>query len=673
MNYIKILIILAFFTFNFENTAYSQSLTEHNLRKPLDCYSEYGRESSAIRYFNSADIPDVIFDVLKDSNVKEAIAYALASGYKCESSFIIEVFDLIQADPDSVQTIRAIRDKLFNYNNRSIKQRYDRYCATNKARIVVDLIKEDIKAGVIVDVGCGDLRLAHEIAGSMPDATNIIGTDVINYTEKTNGDPRVEFRLQRPEDGYQIPVETGSVDIVLLNWVLHHVSPENITGLLSEIKRILKKDGKVIILEDSYSERQAPFYESGRLFRKFHSLSAAGKRNYMTFIDWWATRVMRDLPEMNRPFNFHSGEEWVSIFEETGFRNTRLSYLGYPPDKIHKNPQCFLVFENRQKSVDLPIKTGPLSQVSDGAYKRDVVFEGIDRFAKGRAIFLKPDMMRVEQTFIPEAVAYDFSKFNTASQSPEVKTGKRTFKRFPGKTLKEALQGYGFKDRVIFASNSLQTNFWGANGFLIVEGKLIVKPKGSLGLFQEEGMSLNGKFWVFSFDEKNNGVKEINIENGTPDYIERRINNGISGLPLVSGGKNISYLIEKGKPSLTGAQSDWDDPQNQKAAMSAVGKDSNGDIVFIHMAGDPDKQEEITFYELAEMMIHLGVVEAIALGTSADVNQYVKNDKEPYLNGNPRRGSMSAIDYPNGRPLGAFIFIRPDNDKISLRDAEVSL
>ncbi|PIQ89322.1 MAG: hypothetical protein COV72_03790, partial [Candidatus Omnitrophica bacterium CG11_big_fil_rev_8_21_14_0_20_42_13] len=89
-----------------------------------------------------------------------------------------------------------------------------------------------------------------------------------------------------------------------------------------------------------------PVYKSEELFDKFNILNASQKEKYLSFVDYWATRVMRNKAEMGRPFNFKSGEEWIELLGAYGLRDIELNFLGFPNDKIHKNPQCLLVLEN---------------------------------------------------------------------------------------------------------------------------------------------------------------------------------------------------------------------------------------------------------------------------------------------------------------------------------------
>lgn len=50
-------------------------------------------------------------------------------------------------------------------------------------------------------------------------------------------------------DTKKIPVESKSIDYIAIIAVLHHIDTEQIKAYLDEFKRILKKDGKLMIME----------------------------------------------------------------------------------------------------------------------------------------------------------------------------------------------------------------------------------------------------------------------------------------------------------------------------------------------------------------------------------------------------------------------------------------
>ncbi len=304
-------------------------------------------------------------------------------------------------------------------------------------------------------------------------------------------------------------------------------------------------------------------------------------------------------------------------------------------------------------------KIGPRVAVGDGIGKVEMEFDSGDRAAKGRAVILDPDKVEIRQEVVPEAVEYDFGRYRVASKDKQVLEGKKEFKKFPGRTLERFVQGLDPGDNVLAVSNSLHTNFWARNAFLIIDGVVIRKPDNVVSLFEEHPTALNGKFWIFGLDKGNVGVKEVNIADGNLGPAVHAVRNGIAGLPLVMKGANISDCIEKGRPPVSGNQQSFDDPKKEAAAMSAIGKDRDGNIIILNMAGDPNVKKEMTFHELAQAMINLSAVEAVGLGVSADVNQYLRGEKNPFLSAKPRIGSLTSLDYPEGRPLGAFVMVCP--------------
>lgn len=55
-------------------------------------------------------------------------------------------------------------------------------------------------------------------------------------------------------NGYEIPVSHGIIDYILISSVLHHIPCQEIPKYIKEFKRILKPDGKVILMEPCVSD-----------------------------------------------------------------------------------------------------------------------------------------------------------------------------------------------------------------------------------------------------------------------------------------------------------------------------------------------------------------------------------------------------------------------------------
>lgn len=103
----------------------------------------------------------------------------------------------------------------------------------NHIKKIVDNFSSDTK--LIVDVGAGGGELIKRLQNTYPEI-KLLGIDPV-YTSDTilNG------------DFYNIPLDSNSVDVIICKEVLQHSG--NILTALNEIKRVLKKNGILIIIE----------------------------------------------------------------------------------------------------------------------------------------------------------------------------------------------------------------------------------------------------------------------------------------------------------------------------------------------------------------------------------------------------------------------------------------
>jgi len=121
--------------------------------------------------------------------------------------------------------------------------------------------------GSLLDFGCGQKPYEK----LFPNVTSYIGVDI-----EVSGHNHQNSNIDVYYDGKKLPFEDNTFDIVLASEVLEHVP--NIIEILSEISRVLKPDGKLIItLPFFWGEHEEPF--DFIRFTKFgitNSLSRAG-------------------------------------------------------------------------------------------------------------------------------------------------------------------------------------------------------------------------------------------------------------------------------------------------------------------------------------------------------------------------------------------------------------
>lgn len=95
-----------------------------------------------------------------------------------------------------------------------------------------------------LDVGCGDMRLAEQVAALAP-GTDWTCIDIHPLPAELGNDAR--WRKYRTFDGINIPFPDGHFDIILFADVLHHVQT-NAPALLADAGRA----GKAVVVKDHF-------------------------------------------------------------------------------------------------------------------------------------------------------------------------------------------------------------------------------------------------------------------------------------------------------------------------------------------------------------------------------------------------------------------------------------
>lgn len=133
----------------------------------------------------------------------------------------------------------------------------------------------------VLDVGCGSGFIAHHLSAMLEQS--VIGIDLEAHTEAG-----IDYRQF---DGKHLPLEDGSVDAVLLCYVLHHA--QDVDKVMSELRRVLGARGHAVIYED------IPSVWWDRLVCWTHNLK-------------WQKRTGR--------CTFRRESEWHALFTAAGFQ-----------------------------------------------------------------------------------------------------------------------------------------------------------------------------------------------------------------------------------------------------------------------------------------------------------------------------------------------------------------
>lgn len=117
-----------------------------------------------------------------------------------------------------------------------------------KAKFLKDIVKiyfPGVEQLHLLDIGCGHGLIHKHLENSN---LNIVGVEVADEVLQLARQSNPNVRYIR-HDGKKLPFESPQFDIAMAMCVMHHVPPSDWPKFLSEIKRVLKPTGIVIIFE----------------------------------------------------------------------------------------------------------------------------------------------------------------------------------------------------------------------------------------------------------------------------------------------------------------------------------------------------------------------------------------------------------------------------------------
>jgi SAM-dependent methyltransferase len=142
----------------------------------------------------------------------------------------------------------------------------------------------------VLDFGCGNMYTSLELLQLNP-SLNITGIDVIrdqNLTDEALANPKISFKTT-DEAGINFPDNTFDVAIALAT--MHHTP--NPPFFLSELKRVVRPGGHIILIEEMYLNFLDKIYISGQ--------------------DWLLNKLKEGVPV---PLNFKSKTFYLKEFKE---------------------------------------------------------------------------------------------------------------------------------------------------------------------------------------------------------------------------------------------------------------------------------------------------------------------------------------------------------------------
>ncbi|MDX6383541.1 MAG: hypothetical protein QOK48_1114 [Blastocatellia bacterium] len=160
----------------------------------------------------------------------------------------------------------------------------------------------------VLDVGCGNGFIAHHLSALL--GMTATGIDLGNRAQAP-----IDYRQY---DGTEFPLPANSFDAVLLCYVLHHA--QDVTVVLTEVRRVLRAGGRVIIYEDI----PLTFWDQG--------------------VCWIHNQQWR---KRTGPCTFRHEAEWRALFNSMGFEIVNARSLSRWRNLTHPVSRKFYLLQSR--------------------------------------------------------------------------------------------------------------------------------------------------------------------------------------------------------------------------------------------------------------------------------------------------------------------------------------
>lgn len=217
---------------------------------------------------------------------------------------------------------------------------YHQYKTQTKPETDFQQLQKLLPGKRVLDYGCGSGYLAARLARG---GYNVFTTDVLDYRYEEA--KRLSFvQMASPTD---IPYPDNSVDVALVQAVLHHIDPDDLPLV---IRRLGKIATYALIKEDTYGvpdqmEGFAQKLAEQPLLGRFVRLPRSVQHQVLVLIDFFSNAIAQGLPEMNMPFEFKTPTEWKEVLHNNGFRVNQTVLAGFEPGRMHKSCHVWLICE----------------------------------------------------------------------------------------------------------------------------------------------------------------------------------------------------------------------------------------------------------------------------------------------------------------------------------------
>jgi len=242
---------------------------------------------------------------------------------------------LVEVTSDLLQHTFRKSDPTFWFN-----RVYHRYKTQTKPETDFQQLQKLLPGKRVLDYGCGSGYLAARLSQG---GYEVFTTDVLDYRyEQARRLPFVQM-----SSATDIAYPDNSVDVVLVQAVLHHIDPEDLPLV---IRRLGKIATYALIKEDTYGLPPQMgglklTMEAQPLLKTFVGMPLAVQHEVLVLIDFFSNAIAQGIPEMNMPFEFKTVTQWQQVLPSNGFKVNKTVLAGFEPGRMHKSCHVWLLCE----------------------------------------------------------------------------------------------------------------------------------------------------------------------------------------------------------------------------------------------------------------------------------------------------------------------------------------
>ncbi len=300
-----------------------------------------------------------VADALRNPLVVDFVGASVKAGYReffdAANGQVCAMVDyafeqLARSQQDGVNTGQLVNvtsellEHTFRKSDRSFwfNRIYHQYKAQTKPETDFQQLQKLLPGKRVLDYGCGSGYLAARLAKG---GYKVFTADVLDYRyEEARSLPFVQ--MSSPTD---LPYADGSVDVALVQAVLHHIDPSDLPVVLQRLGTIAQY---ALIKEDTYGlpnqlEGLTETLKTQPLLRTFVTLPLEAQRQVLVLIDFFSNAIAQGLPQMNMPFEFKTVTEWQQILLNNGFRVNKTLLAGFERGRMHMSCHVWLLCERR--------------------------------------------------------------------------------------------------------------------------------------------------------------------------------------------------------------------------------------------------------------------------------------------------------------------------------------